>query len=72
MTIGKCPVMEIGCHPVPDLTGHRIPTYHIHEYSRDNLTDRNLRLLTPDEIEKVCSIPNSKGIVQYLLLRFYE
>lgn len=54
-------IMEIGYHPVPELTGHRIPTYHIHEYGRGNFTDRKPRFLTPDEVEKFGKYLTLKG-----------
>ena len=45
-------VKEIGYHPEPDLTGNRAPTLHIHEYKRDNFSERKPRLLTNQEYEK--------------------
>ena len=45
-------VLEIGFHAVPELTGHRNPVYHIHEYNRDNFKDRPPRLFTKEDIEK--------------------
>jgi hypothetical protein len=54
-------VMEIGYHPVPELTGHRIPTYHIHEYKRDNFSGRMPRLLTVEEIIKFGKYLTVKG-----------
>ena len=54
-------VLEIGYHPVPELTGHHIPTYHIHEYKRDNFKDRNPRLLTQEEMEKFAKYLTVKG-----------
>lgn len=45
-------VKEIAYHPEPQLTGNHNPVLHIHEYKRDNFTDRKPRLLTKDEYEK--------------------
>jgi len=45
-------VMEIGYHREPKLTGHYEYVYHIHEYQRNNFTDRAPRLLTEEEILK--------------------
>lgn len=45
-------VKEIAYHPEPQLTGNHNPFLHIHEYKRDNFTDRKPRLLTNDEYEK--------------------
>jgi len=44
-------VMEIGFHIEPKLTGHHRPVYHIHVYSRDNFTQREPRLFTPEDIK---------------------
>ena len=43
---------EIACHPEFKLTGHHNPVLHIHEYKRDNFTERKPRLLTQNEYEK--------------------
>ncbi len=43
---------EIAYHPEPNLTGNHKPVLHIHEYKRDNFSDRTPRLLTRSEYEK--------------------
>lgn len=43
---------EIAYHPEPDLTGNYKPVLHVHEYKRDNFSDREPRLLTKFEYEK--------------------
>lgn len=43
---------EIAYHPEPNLIGNHKPVLHIHEYKRDDFTDRAPRLLTKDEYEK--------------------
>ena len=43
--------VEIGYHPVPELTGHRNHTYHIHFYAPD-FSRSFERLLTDVEIKK--------------------
>lgn len=45
-------VKEIAYHPEPDLTGNYKPVLHVHEYKRDNFSDREPRLLTKFEYEK--------------------
>lgn len=45
-------VREIAYHPEPNLTGNHKSVLHIHEYNRDNFTDRKPRLLTEDEYNK--------------------
>lgn len=40
---------EIAYHPEPDLTGNHKPVLHVHEYKRDNFSDREPRLLTKFE-----------------------
>ncbi len=45
-------VKEIAYHPEPDLTGNHKPVLHIHEYKRDNFSERKPRLLTKFEYEK--------------------
>lgn len=42
---------EIAYHPEPKLTGNYKPVLHIHEYQRDNFSDRAPRLLTKSEYE---------------------
>ena len=46
----KCLRVEIGYHPVPELTGHRNHTYHIHFYTSDFSISFE-RLLTDAEIK---------------------
>ena len=43
---------EIAYHPEPNLTENHKPVLHIHEYKRDNFSDRTPRLLTNKEYEK--------------------
>lgn len=43
---------EIAYHPEPNLTGNHKPVLHIHEYKRDNFSERKPRLLTKSEYEK--------------------
>lgn len=43
---------EIAYHPEPNLTGNHKPVLHIHEYKRDNFSERMPRLLTKSEYEK--------------------
>lgn len=43
---------EIAFHPEPKLTGNHKPVIHIHEYQRDNFSDRTPRLLTEREYLK--------------------
>lgn len=43
---------EIAYHPEPDLTGNHKPVLHVHEYKRDDFSDREPRLLTKFEYEK--------------------
>lgn len=43
---------EIAYNPEPDLTGNHKPVLHIHEYKRDNFTERTPRLLTKKEYKK--------------------
>jgi hypothetical protein len=45
-------IKEIAFHPEPNLTGNHKPVLHIHEYKRDNFTDRTPRLLTKNEYKK--------------------
>ncbi len=59
--------IEIGFHREPDLTGHNREVYHIHEYQRDNFTDRKPRLFTECDLKKygkhmclACQFVNSK------------
>ncbi len=44
--------LEIGFHPEPGLTGHHRHVYHIHEYQRDNFSDREPRFFTAEDIKK--------------------
>lgn len=57
-------VLEIGFHPEPDLTGHHKPVYHIHEYGRDNFTNRQPRLFTPDDIKKYGKYLTKEGCLK--------
>lgn len=45
-------VKEIAYHPEPSLTGNHKPVLHVHEYKRDNFSERKPRLLTKYEYEK--------------------
>ena len=54
-------VLEIGYHPAPELTGHRDPVYHIHEYKRGNFNDRPSRLFTDEDLEKYGKYLTMKG-----------
>lgn len=45
-------VKEIAYHPESKLTGNNKPVLHIHEYNRNNFTDRKPRLLTDKEYIK--------------------
>lgn len=45
-------VKEIAYHPEPALSGNYEPVLHVHEYMRDNFTERKPRLLTEAEYEK--------------------
>lgn len=53
--------LEIGFHREPELTGHHDSVYHIHEYKRDNFTDRKPRLLTDEEVKKYGKYLTVKG-----------
>lgn len=52
--------VEIGYHPEPDLTGHRRPVYHIHEYGRD-FSSRSKRLFNEEDIGKYGKYLTLKG-----------
>lgn len=43
---------EIAYHPEPNLTDNHKPVLHIHEYKRDDFSNRTPRLLTKGEYEK--------------------
>ncbi len=45
-------VAEIAYHPEPKLTGNFSPVLHIHEYQRDDFSERPSRLLTDEEYIK--------------------
>lgn len=45
-------IKEIAYHPEKNLDISRKPILHIHEYKAGNLTERPIRLLTPQEYEK--------------------
>ena len=54
-------VLEIGYHPEPKLTGHGRHVYHIHEYSRDDFSNRPQRLFTQEDVKRFGKYLTVKG-----------